>query len=197
MNNEDKKFAPHKAERLLAEDRYKLINPDKIFKEIGLYTGMIVVDIGCGNGFLSIPAAEKVSPNGLVYALDISSKMLDKLKTRKLPSNLKIHLSQEHNFSLETNSIDVALVSVVIHEVENRHKFLLEIRRILKDDGQLWILEWIPKDEEKGPSENHRISLDELINELTLAGFIIKWSDFVGDSHYHLLSIKNIVKCGC
>ena len=48
-----------------------LENPEKILLQIGLNTGMTFVDIGCGYGFFSIPAAEIVGPSGKVICIDI------------------------------------------------------------------------------------------------------------------------------
>ena len=40
------------------------------FKDIGFQPGNRVLDFGCGKGNYTIPAAEVVKGNGLVYALD-------------------------------------------------------------------------------------------------------------------------------
>ena len=50
--------------------RRKWQNPEDILREIGLETGMTFLDIGCGNGFFTLPAARMVGPAGQVYGLD-------------------------------------------------------------------------------------------------------------------------------
>jgi ubiquinone/menaquinone biosynthesis C-methylase UbiE len=53
-------------------------NPDAILKDLRF--GMVLVDVGCGDGFFSILAAKKVGDKGRVYAVDIDSKAIAKLK---------------------------------------------------------------------------------------------------------------------
>ena len=186
----NKKFEPHKADRLILEERFNLLRPDLLLQEIGVKPGTKLADVGCGNGFFSIPAAELVGSGGLVYAIDVSEEMLNKLCERNLPENIQILLSKESSFPLEDETVDVVILSAVFHEVENRFVFLQEVRRVLKDSGLLWILEWIPKKEENGPPKNHRISQEELQEDLNNSDFKIKWNRILGDSYYHILSQK-------
>jgi ubiquinone/menaquinone biosynthesis C-methylase UbiE len=197
MTRDNRKFPSSKSRQLLQKERYQYINPVTIFNEIGLKPGMRVADLGCGNGFFSLPAAEYVGQEGVVHATDVSEVMLNKLRQRLTPGNLIVSLSTEYNFPIETDSVDFALAAIVIHEVDNYHKFLLEVRRILKEEGYLWILEWEPVEEEKGPPQQHRISKKELTKYLTLAGFRVVWIKPAGDSHYQILAEKMRVSCSC
>jgi len=190
MHEENRKFEPLKADRLISEERFNSLRPDLLLKEIGVKPGMNLADIGCGNGFFSVPATELVAPDGTVFAFDVSDEMLNKLRERSIPENIQILLSTENNFSVEANSVDFAILSFVIHEAENRGDILLEVRRILKNKGFLWILEWIPQEEENGPPQNHRVSQEELLEDLDKTGFQIEWSRTLGISHYHILSKK-------
>lgn len=195
MSHHNKKFPQKGADRLLTAERFREFEPENLLRGIGLKPGMVVADIGCGNGFFSVPAAKIVAPDGLLHALDISTEMLDLLKARQPPANLQVHLCEENRFSLNTNSIDVVLLATVFHEVENRDKFLLEVRRILRDNGYLWLLEWLPKEEAKGPRNHHRISPNELQSCLTKNGFTVNRIENMGDSHYHILSRKKGMRC--
>jgi ubiquinone/menaquinone biosynthesis C-methylase UbiE len=190
MHEENKKFEPHKADRLISEERFNSLRPDLLLKEIGVKSGMNLADIGCGNGFFSVPAAELVEPGGVVFAIDVSEEMLNKLRERVLPENIQIFLSKEGSFPIEADSVNFVILSAIIHEVENRREFLLEVQRVLNDDGFLWILEWIPKKEEHGPPKNHRVSQEELQEDLNNSGFKIEWCRTLGNSHYHILSKK-------
>ena len=53
-----------------------------LFDRIDLQPGMKLLDVGCGPGRLSIPAAERVGPDGRVVALDVQEKMLSRLQDR-------------------------------------------------------------------------------------------------------------------
>ena len=58
------------AERLLWQ------NPHQVLSEIGLKTGATLADIGCGDGFFSLPAAKIMGETGLVYALDANAEAM-------------------------------------------------------------------------------------------------------------------------
>ena len=196
MPKESKKFESQKADRLISDERFNSLRPDLLLEKIGLKPGMNVADIGCGNGFFSVPAAELVAPEGVVFALDISEKMLNKFRERTIPSNISIRLSEENKLPVESNAVDFVLLSAVFHEVKNRHQFLLEVRRILKENGVLWILEWTPQEEKGGPPEHHRVSPEEIQGEFGKTGFRLEWSKSVGSSHYQMLSKKNSATVG-
>src|SRR5262245_36983169 len=54
----------------------------RLLDQLELAPGMRVLDVGCGPGRVSVPAAERVGPNGQVVALDLQAAMLAKLKKR-------------------------------------------------------------------------------------------------------------------
>ena len=54
------------------QERRKWQNPENILDGIGLHPGMTFIDIGCGQGFFTIPAAKIVGDSGKVYASDIN-----------------------------------------------------------------------------------------------------------------------------
>jgi ubiquinone/menaquinone biosynthesis C-methylase UbiE len=56
--------------------RRKWHEPETTLKEIGLRAGMVFMDIGCGDGFFTIPAAQQVGETGKVYALDINDSAI-------------------------------------------------------------------------------------------------------------------------
>ena len=62
------------------EERRAWQDPEAILREIGLTSGMTFMDIGCGNGFFTLPAAAIAGPKGLVYGLDISETALAEIR---------------------------------------------------------------------------------------------------------------------
>ena len=49
----------------------RLRNPYKLLKAAGIQKGMKVLEVGCGPGVFTIPAAELVGEERVVYAVDI------------------------------------------------------------------------------------------------------------------------------
>jgi len=52
---------------------------EKVFKDIGIKKGSIILDFGCGSGNYTIPAAKTVGKKGKIYALDKDRTDLSKL----------------------------------------------------------------------------------------------------------------------
>ena len=76
---------PLPAERsaiLFRDERQTTEPPNLVMDAMGLENGDIVADIGCGPGYYSLPLAERISPHGVVFAVDIQQGMLDQLAQR-------------------------------------------------------------------------------------------------------------------
>jgi ubiquinone/menaquinone biosynthesis C-methylase UbiE len=108
-------------------------------KEIGIRDGQSVLDVGCGSGTFTIPSATLVGEFGIVYALDIDDRALDKLRIKIEKEDLKniriLRSSANDPIKLGDKSIDHVLLIDVLQEVSNKELLLGEVRRVLKDGG--------------------------------------------------------------
>ncbi|SCP99511.1 class I SAM-dependent methyltransferase [Anaerobium acetethylicum] len=154
--------------------RREMLPTGKILDEIGLQAGDILADIGCGIGYFSIPAAEIAGSKGSVYALDVNVEMIEELEQRIAENetdNIRTIVTEEYDFKLDDNAVSYALVSTVLHEIEDRMKFLHETKRILGSGGKIAIVEWIKKESDWGPPVGHRVDSSEVKRELLDCGF--------------------------
>jgi len=113
-----------------------------VLGEVGLGPGQRVLDYGCGSGTFALPAARIVGEKGKVYALDISSKALARVKAkaaREGLGNVETLLSGRAEIVsfLESGTVDVVLLYDVLHLIEDRESLLRELHKILKADGFL------------------------------------------------------------
>lgn len=118
-----------------------------IVDRLNLAPGMKILDVGCGVGRITIPAAERVLPNGEVVALDGQLAMLKEVEKRiaaKNLTNVRTLFSRIDQSELEQNTFDRALLVTVLGEIPDREAALQHIFAALKPGGLLSITEVIP-----------------------------------------------------
>ena len=69
--------------------KYMFEKTEESLVEAGLKPGNKVLDYGCGPGFYTIPASKIVGENGKIYALDILSFAVQKVKKTSEKKGLK------------------------------------------------------------------------------------------------------------
>ncbi len=176
------------------EDRHRLDNPERradmppedTLVKAGLRPGDIVLDIGCGIGYFSVPASRMVGPKGHVYAIDISGVMLAELRSKAASAgifNIETIQTQRGKLSLPDTSATMAIMSNILHEVEDRKSFLESVSAALKPEARLAVIEWEKKETPGGPPLKERISEDEMQVLLKKAGFTEPKSSRLGAAH--------------
>ncbi|MHA1853297.1 MAG: class I SAM-dependent methyltransferase, partial [Candidatus Heimdallarchaeaceae archaeon] len=117
--------------------------PKKILKAAHLKEGQIVLEIGCGPGFFTLPAAEIVGEKGVIYALDFHplaiQRVQEKVKQAGL-NNVKLLLKDAEETGLPESHVDLVFIFDVVHKLDSKfQRILVEIKRILKPHGILSI----------------------------------------------------------
>ena len=101
----------------------------------------IVLDAGCGTGkFLKI--LEEYSKKYI--GIDLSAKQLEKAKTKSKKDTSEFICSNLSNINLENNQIDLIICSWVlgtIVDIDERNKCLSELKRLLKLNGIIILIE--------------------------------------------------------
>ncbi|EOH76802.1 class I SAM-dependent methyltransferase [Enterococcus malodoratus] len=124
------------------EERKQLLPAEKIISYLPDLVGKTIFDGGAGTGFLTLPLAKQAEK---VIAFDQSEKMLDLIQERAAKEKLENITSMSGDIKtidLPDNSVDAAIVSVMIHEVHPFQDVLQELARIIKPKGQFVIVEF-------------------------------------------------------
>jgi len=66
-----------------------LINKEFILKELNILPGQTIMDVGCGNGYMSKEFSRLVQQSGKVFALDSAKEAIEKLKRETMGSNIE------------------------------------------------------------------------------------------------------------
>ncbi|WP_170291789.1 class I SAM-dependent methyltransferase [Heliobacterium mobile] len=141
--------------------RRELLPVDKILDLLRVEKGSYLADLGCGIGYVSIPAAEKVGPEGHLFALDLQEQMIIEGRRRSQTAglrNIAWILNPEDSLPLPASSVDAVIMVAVFHELENRSGYVEEAHRILRAGGRLGIVDWKPGFMEIGPPQDHRVA---------------------------------------
>ena len=133
-----------------------------------------MADIGAGVGYFSWRLAERVGPEGIVYAEDIQQVMLDMLdrnmKARKL-SNVRPVLGTIEDPKLPHDSLDLILLVDVYHEFSEPQKMVARMRESLKPGGRLVLLEYRGEDPNVPIKVEHKMTVKQVRAELEPAQF--------------------------
>ena len=175
-----------------SKQRVKLIPPEVLISQMPIEKNHILLDIGAGSGFFTIPMAE--STTNKVYAMDPDFRMLKVIEEKAKEKGItNIVLIQDYleNLNIKNDSIDFAMASLILHEVGSLSNALSKIYEVLKPGGHLLCLEY-EKDDlvVEGPPMPIRISSENLEKTLTPIGFKLAKKTKINDAIYTMIAVK-------
>ena len=152
-----------------------------------LRSGMIFMDIGCGDGFFSVLAAKKVGTTGKVYAVDIDASAIEKLKQKAEAEGLKnivakVGKAEDTVFCKEC--ADFIFYSMDLHDFSDPVKVLKNAKQMMKANGQLIDLDWKKMNMSFGPPVAIRFNEEKASDLMRSAGFTVTDIRDIGPYHY-------------
>lgn len=151
------------------ENREKEERTDMLIHSLNLKPGMTVADIGAGTGYFSRKMATRVGNTGTVYAVDVQPEMVGKLKfAAKSHTNIKPVLSTETDVMLPANSLDLAIMVDVYHELAYPYEVMQSVLRALKPNGRLVLVEYRAEDDRVPIKASHKMSEAQIIREMAV-----------------------------
>lgn len=119
-------------------------NAFDVLQKVGISQGQTILDYGCGPGAFTIPCARIVGKKGKVYALEVRSAALKRVREQAEDEglgNIETILADSSMLTtgLSDRSMGVVLVYDVMHAISEKMTLLEELHRVLKRDGFLSI----------------------------------------------------------
>lgn len=160
-----------------------------VLRMVGDVEGLDVADLGCGAGLL---AAILSAGGAHVTGVDGSEVLVD-AATRAAPDATIV----QHDLDLPLDFVaddsqDGVVCALVIHHLDDRPRFLAEVRRILRPGGWLVLStthptadwgyfggsyfdeRWVTRSLGEGTMEYRLMTMGTLVNEVIDAGFVLE-----------------------
>jgi ubiquinone/menaquinone biosynthesis C-methylase UbiE len=159
------------AEWLTRAERARQENTALLMEQLDIEEGQTVADIGCGNGYFTLRMARRVGSKGTVFAVDIQEEMLRKLAKRAEEAEPKLeNIRLIHGTvaapKLPENSCDLILLVDAYHEFSHPVHMLRDMRKALKPDGRLALVEFRAEDPDVPIKPLHKMSKRQIMKEL-------------------------------
>lgn len=149
--------------RLEGSERRRLIPKDEVVAFLGLTRKDLLLDLGAGIGYFSIPASKRA---GSVIALDMEPKMLEVFANRIAKNrlaNIELVRGDIGALPMTHASAGHILAAFVYHEVPSPKKFMRECARVLSSGDHLTIVDFQKRETPIGPPVEERKTPREVL----------------------------------
>ena len=169
-------FAQSTSAQEVSRERWQKV--DEIIAAMDIGAGAAVADVGAADGFLTRPLARAVGPTGRVFAVDIDDAALNRLRKRLEEDrlqNVTVIKGAVDDPKLPEGALDAAVIVNSYHEMAEHQSMLVALRRALKPDGRLVIVEPVQPSRRGRPraeqERNHEIDSEFVLQDARAAGF--------------------------
>jgi predicted methyltransferase len=140
----------------------------QLVRLLGIKSGLTLADIGAGSGYYVVRLSPIVGPNGRIIAEDVVPKYLRGLQSRVRDlglQNVVITLGEPHDPRLPADSLDIAILVHMYHEIAQPYGLLYNLVPALKPGARVGIVDAY------GPTSEHGTPPNLLRCELAAVGY--------------------------
>jgi ubiquinone/menaquinone biosynthesis C-methylase UbiE len=162
------------ADWLDRSEREREEEPDRAVAALAIAPGSTVADVGAGSGYMTLRLANAVGPSGRVYATDVQPEMIARLTVRVDAAkvrNVTPILGTSADPGLPHGALDLVLMVDVYHELAAPQRMLQRLKRALKRDGRLVLVEYRKEDPSIPIREEHKMTVAEAKAEVEAEGY--------------------------
>ncbi|WP_411895567.1 class I SAM-dependent methyltransferase [Winogradskyella sp. A2] len=157
-------------------EREKEEQTTKLIKNMDIQSTDVIADIGAGSGYHVYKMAP-LTKKGKVFAVDIQEEMLTALmmnpKFNKY-NTIETILGSEKSVNLPENTVDKVLMVDVYHEFSYPFEMLMSIKKALKPNGEIYLIEYRGEDNTVPIKRLHKMTENQAVKELKASGFKLK-----------------------
>ena len=175
----------------VANQRAVAAEADRIAAAMGLEPGMIVADVGAGDGEWSVELADRVGPDGHVWATEVDPDLIEEISQRLDDAGHRNYTTVEGDQSsigLPEGCCDAILLRMVYHHFEEPARMRADLSRALRPGGTLVVIDITPQTDWRELPDvpdrgGHGIPIDDLVAEMAQSGFeeVARFPEWRGD----------------
>jgi arsenite methyltransferase len=118
---------------------------DRVIQSLQIRSGDRIADIGSGSGYFVFALAKAAGADGKVYAVDVDPAMNQLVAARAKQegtANVEVILAKPDDPILPSAGVDLIFSSNTYHHIDNRISYLANLRKYLRPNGRIAIIEF-------------------------------------------------------
>lgn len=160
--------------------------PEQVVAALKIQSGEVIADIGAGSGYFTRRFARHAAK---VFAVEIDPELVTYLREHR-PGNVVVIQADPDDPKLPPASVDTVFICNVLHHIENRPAYYQKLKQALKPGGRIVIIDFYRKPLPVGPPPSMKLAKEEVISELTAAGFqLIQSLDFLPYQYFLIFRV--------
>ena len=145
---------------------------DLLMDSLPVKEGDVIADIGAGSGYFAWQFAQRIGKSGKVLAVDIQPEMLEilaeKMEERGVADRIEGILGTITDPNLPLNSVDLAIMVDVYHELSHPYEMTVKMVEGLKPGGLLVFVEYRTEDPAIRIKRLHKMTEAQVKKEMTV-----------------------------
>jgi 2-polyprenyl-3-methyl-5-hydroxy-6-metoxy-1,4-benzoquinol methylase len=171
-------------------DRNEWQKPEEVIRFLGDLKNKTIIDIGAGTGYFEFKMNE---PSAKIIAADVDErfiKFIDERIVSEKKMNIASRKAEYEKPPIGEKEADIVFMVDVYHHIENRKDYFSLVKKGLKPNGEMVIVDFKKGDFEHGPPNEMKIHQQDIINEMKLSGFKLVTQDTTTLKYQYMLKFK-------
>lgn len=171
-------------------DRNEWQKPEEVIRFLGDLKNKTIIDIGAGTGYFEFKMNE---PSAKIIAADVDERFIKYIDDRILKekkNNITSRKAEYEKPPIGEKEADIVFMVDVYHHIENRKDYFSLVKKGLKPNGEMVIVDFKKGDFEHGPPNEMKIHQQDIINEMKLSGFKLVTQDTTTLKYQYMLKFK-------
>jgi len=154
---------------------------DRISELLELGRGVVVADVGAGDGDWTLDFSRRVGERGRVFSTEVDSQKIVKIRSsleKSKTTNVTLILGSQTDTGLPASCCDAIFLRLVYHHFTDPAAMGKGLARALRPGGRLAVIDFMPENrrstgDRPGNRGGHGIRPERVVEELSQAGFEI------------------------